>query len=70
MKTSARCANIRAMIADDEELRKIALEMVDRMELLSDEDAAGISSGKNLESKCPSRKLYGTFKGNSILDPS
>ena len=70
MKTSARCANIRAMIADDEELRKIALEMVDRMELLSDEDARGSHLARILNPNAPAGNFMARSKATVSRIPA
>ena len=62
MNTSARCANIRAMVADDDELRKIASEMVDRMELLSNEDARGSHLARILDPNAPAPNFMARSK--------
>ena len=58
------------MIADDEELRKIALEMVDRMELLSDEDARGSHLARILNPNAPAGNFMARSKATVFRIPA
>lgn len=70
MRASARNANLRALLADDDETRKSVAEMIMTMQAIEDEDIRGIRKAKKLDPTLLDLDLIQSRADRITLDPS